>query len=48
MQEYFEVSLKEVIYETQILLTSQTQTQCEEGTRDDNFIWAREIIFRFF
>ena len=48
MQEYFEVSLKEVIYETQILLTSHTQAQCEEGARDVNFIRAREIIFRLF
>ena len=48
MQEYFEVSLKEVIYETQILLTSHTQTQCEEGARDVNFIRAREIIFQLF
>ena len=41
MQEYFEVSLKEVIYEIQILLTSHTQTQCEKGARDVNFIWAQ-------
>ena len=48
MQEYFEVSLKEVINGTQIYFTSHTQTKCEECARDVNFIWAREIIFRFF